>query len=138
MQVSKAALVDNLIYLPFLINLEHLFSVAKATLEVQMSVSQSSKPLNSIKSIIPLYHYLHCHPHHHPQYHTQLTPSHPTLHKTSHTHNILHPHHIQHHTKHQTHTIIHTSDFRAFQLVDYTKDVTSWIEISSWEDHDNW
>ena len=47
---------------------------------VCLSVRQKSKPPNSIKSIIPPYHYLHHHQQHHTQHH----------HTTSHTHH--HPH----------------------------------------------
>ena len=92
----------------------YTISVAKVTLEVQMSVCTSvslvQKPPNSLKSIISPYYYLHHHSHHQKHHH-------PISHTTS-PHNIMH--HKQHQTHHQTHhhhtytithTTLHLSDF---------------------------
>ena len=74
----------------------NIFSVATATQEVQMSVClsvcQSPKPPNSIKSIISPYHNLHHHSHH----------THSNTHTTTHniTHTTMHIIHTQHHTHH--------------------------------------
>ena len=119
---------------------QKVFSVAKATQEVQMSVRSSvPKTPNSFKSFISPYHNIHQYSYHHTQH---LTHHHNTTSQHNITHNITSQHHnttqhhhaMQHHNHHPHHPHHHLFNF----LIEWLLSFSACFDQQVWNNCEKW